>query len=307
MRELKAISIMARTNKTKDPDAKHASKVLIETIQQLEDKNEALRRELWRYKRKPAGRIGYLLLSLGAMALIWSVMSASHVPAFVGMALTFWGALLLFIRPVRYVKADLLSSTALPTLETINRIIKNLNYKGKGVYLPAKHFKGSKNGKLLILSEENIDIAEYLPPTEKIAQEEVFFKNPPGMCLTPSGADLTNLFEDELGVDFEEVDMKYLQTNLPNLFIEGLEIAKDFEMNKRGKIIRIKIWNSIYKDFCRSARKTSKNSCSSFACPLCSSIACALTRVTDNPIIIKKSKVSSKGEKIEVHYEIIEE
>ena len=303
---MKAISIMARTNKTKDPETKYAPKVLIETIQQLEDEKEALRRELWRYKRKPAGRIGYPLLSLGAMALIWSVISASYVPAFIGIALTFWGALLLFIRPVKYVKANLLSSTALPTFKAINRIIKNLNYKGKGVYLPPKHFKGFKSGKLFISSEENIDIVEYLPPAEKIARE-VFFKNPQGMCLTPSGVDLTNLFEDELGIDFNKVDMEYLQTNLPKLFIEGLEIAKDFEMNKRGKIIRIKIWNSIYKDFCSRARKTSKNSCTSFACPLCSSIACALTRVTGKPIIIKKSKVSSKSEKIEVHYEIIEE
>ncbi|UCC27844.1 MAG: hypothetical protein JSW29_07250, partial [Candidatus Bathyarchaeota archaeon] len=143
-------------------------------------------------------------------------------------------------------------------------------------------------------------------PAEKIG-EEVFFKNPLGMCLTPSGVGLANLFEDELGVDFEEVDMKYLQTSFPKLFIEGLEIAKDFEMNKRGKIVKVEIWNSIYKDFCRSARKTLKNSCSSFACPLCSSIACALTRVTGNPIIIKDSKFSSNGEKIEVRYEIIEE
>lgn len=294
-------------NTNKDHKTRFAPEVLIETIQQLEDEKEALRRELWKYKRKPAGRIGYPLLSLGAMALIWSVISASYVPAFIGIALTFWGALLLFIRPIRYVKADLLSSTALPTFKAINRIIKNLNYKGKGVYLPAKHFKGSENGKLFILSEENVDIAEYLPPAEKIARDEVFFKNPLGMCLTPSGVDLTNLFEDELGVDFEEVDMKYLQASFPKLFIEGLEIAKDFEMNKRSKTIRIKIWNSIYKDFCRKARKTSKNSCTSFACPLCSSIACALTRVTGKPIIIKKSKVSSRGEKIEVHYQIIEE
>ncbi len=223
------------------------------------------------------------------------------------MALTFWGALLLFIRPVRYVKADLLNSTALPTFKAINRIIQNLNYSGKGVYLPATHFKSSENGKLFIFSEENIDIAEYLPPGEKISGEEVFFKNPRGMCLTPSGVDLANLFEDELGVDFEEVDMKYLQTSFPKLFIEGLEIAKDFEMNKRGKIVKVEIWDSIYKDFCRSARKTSNNSCGSFACPLCSSIACALTRVTGNPIIIKNSKISSNGEKIEVRYEIIEE
>jgi hypothetical protein len=169
--------------------------------------------------------------------------------------------------------------------------------------LPPKHFKGFKSGKLFISLKENIAI----PPTEKIAKEEVFFKKPQGICLSPSGLDLTNLFEDELGTDFTEVDLNSLQKSLPKLFIEGLEIAEDFEMNMRKDTIHIKIWNSIYKDLCSKTRKFSKNSCSSFACPLCSSIACALTRVTGKPIIIKKSKVSSKGEKIEVHYQIIEE
>lgn len=294
---------MSKTNKAKNLEIKYAPKVLIQTIQQLEKENETLRHELWKHKRKPTGKIGYLLLLVGTVALVWAVTYTSYVPAFIGIALFFWGALLLFVRPIKYIKADLLSSTALPTFTTINRIIKGLNYKGKGIYLPPKHFKGFKRGKLFISSKENIAI----PSTEKVAQEEIFLKNPQGICLTPSGLDLTNLFEDELRTDFTKTDLNYLQKNLPELFIEGLEIAEDFEMKMRSNKIHIQIWNSIYKDFCSKARKLSKNSCSSFACPLCSSIACALTRATGKPVIIKKSKVSSKGEKIDVYYQIIEE
>jgi len=110
-----------------------------------------------------------------------------------------------------------------------------------------------------------------------------------------------------LGTDFSGVGLNSLQMSLPKLFIEGLEIAEDFEMNTRKDTVHIKIWNSIYKDLCSKTRKLSKNSCSIFACPLCSSIACALTRVTGKPVIIKKSRVTSKGEKIEVYYQIIEE
>ncbi len=182
-------------------------------------------------------------------------------------------------------------------------MIRELNYKGKGVYLPPKHFKGFKSGKLFISSKESITI----PPTGKIAQEEVFLKNPQGICLTPSGLDLTNLFEDELGTDFTNVDLSFLKKNLPKLFIEGLEIAEGFEMKIRKNTVHVKIWNSAYKDFCARARKFSKNACNSFACPLCSSIACALTRVSGKPVIIEKSKISSKGEKIFANYEILEE
>ncbi len=294
---------MPKTNKPENLETTYAPKILVETIQQLEKENEALRHELWKYKRKPTGKIGYLLLLIGAIALVWSTINVSHVLAFIGIALIFWGALLLFIRPANYIRANLLSPTALPTFTTINRIIKNLDYKGKGVYLPPKHFRGFKSGKLFISSKENIAI----PPAKEIAIEEVFLKNPQGMCLTPSGLDLTNLFEDELGIDFTQVDLNYLQTSLPKLFIEGLEIAEDFEMKMRSNRIHIEVWNSIYKDFCSKARKLSKNSCSSFACPLCSSIACTLTRVTGKPVIIKKNKVSRNGEKMEVYYQILEE
>ena len=294
---------MTKINKPKDLDTEYAPKTLIKTIQKLEKENEALKQQLWKYKRKPTGKIGYLLLFIGVIPLVWSIIYTSYVPAFIGIALIFWGALLLFIRPVEYMKTDLLSPSTLPTFSAINLIIQNMNYKGKGMYLPPKHFKGVKNEKLFISLEENIGI----PPAEKIAHEEVFSKNPQGICLTPSGLELTNLFEEELGTDFTEVDVSFLQRSLPKLFVEGLEIAEDFEMNIRSNTIRINVWNSIYKDFCNKARKLSKDACSSFACPFCSSIACALTRVTGKPVVIQKSQVSSNGENLRVYYQVLEE
>jgi len=294
---------MPKTDKAKNQITAYAPKILVETIQQLEKQNEALRHQLWKYKRKPTGSIGYFLLFIGAIALIWSVTQTSYIPAFIGIALTFWGALLLFIRPTKYIRAELLSPTTLPTFATINLIIKHLNYKGKGIYLPPKHFKGFKGGKLFISSNKNMAI----PPPEKIAKEEVFLKNPQGICLTPPGVDLTNLFEEELGKEFTKVNINYLQTALPKLFTEGLEIAEDFEMNTRGNTVHIEVWNPIYKELCNKARKLLKNPCPSFACPPCSAIACALTRVTGKPVLIRKSKASKNGEKIQVYYQIVEE
>lgn len=293
---------MAETDNNQEINNK-APEILRETAKQLERENEALRSQLWKYKRKPAGNIGYLLLFFGFIALVWSVLYSSYVPAFIGIALLFWGALVLFIRPVKYIKAELLSSTALSTFTAVNTIIENLGYKGKGIYLPPKYFKESRTVKLLISAQENMTI----PTQEEISEEAVFFKNPQQICLTPSGLDLANLFEDELGMDFIETDFNYLQKNLPKLFIEGLEIAEDFKMSLRPNMIRIRILNSIYKDLCLAARKLANTSCTSFACPLCSSIACVLSRVSGKPVTIQRSRVSSDGEKMEVFYQILEE
>jgi len=292
---------MQKTNRAKKSETSYDQMTLVETIQQLERENEALRHALWKHKRKPAGKIGYLLLFSGAIALVLSIVYTSYVPAFIGISLTFWGALLLFIKPTKYVKAGLLESTAISTFTNVNRIIASMNYKGKGIYLPPKYSKGSMGGTMFIPTKEESTI----PTVEEVAQEKLFLENPKGICLIPSGLDLTNLFEEELGTEFAESNLEYLRDNLPKLFIEGLEIADAFEMKKRKNTIHVKISNSIYNDFCNKARKLTKNACNSFACPLCSSIACALSRVTGNPVIIQKNTFSADRKTMHAYYQIL--
>ena len=275
---------------------------LIKKIQQLEREKEALRIELWKHKRKPSGIVGYTLLLLGIIALISSIPYASSILAFIGLGLAFWGALLLYIKPIRYVKASLLDSTAISTLTTIDRVIADLNYKGKGIYLPPRYLKEFKAGIVFVPSERAIVI----PPIEEVAKEKVFLKNPRGICVAPPGLSLVNLYEKELGTDFAKADLNYLQSNLPKLFIEGLEMAEDLELNVESNIIHVKIVGSIYADLCKELRKTSSNVCSSFGCPLCGSIALALTRATGKPIIIEKAEPSEDDKTIEAYYKSLE-
>lgn len=76
-------------------------------------------------------------------------------------------------------------------------------------------------------------------------------------------------------------------------------------MNIEGDRIRVIITGSIYQNLCDGVRELSKIF-GSIGCPLCSSIAVALTRTTGRPLIIEKTEVS-ENEKIEAYYRIIEE
>jgi len=145
-----------------------------------------------------------------------------------------------------------------------------------------------------------------IPTVQEVAQDKVFLKNPDGIRLTAPGLGLVNLFESELGTSFAKVDINYLQNNLPKLFIEGLEIAEDLEINVLGNAIHVKITESIYKDFCNEVRRLSSDVCNRVGCPLCSSIACALTRATGNPVIIETNQPSTDGKVIEASYRILE-
>jgi len=270
--------------------------------QQLESKKEALRHKPSKRKRNPSLIMSYILLLLGAISLTISIIYMSPMLAFIGSGLTFWGALLLFIRPTKLVKVNLLDSTAISSLTTIDRMINDLKYRGKAIYLPPRYFKELKGGTIFIPSKKEIII----PPAEEVAKEKVFLKKPNGLCLTPPGLSLVNLYEKELGKDFAKVNLNYLQNNLPKLFIEDLEIAEDLEINVEGDMIKVKIMGSIYNNLCKEVRKLS-NVCNSFGCALCSSIAIALTRATGRPIIIKKTDLSKDNKTIEVYYQMIEE
>lgn len=251
-------------------------------------------------KRDPSKTVAYALLLSGTIALATSIVYSSSILAFTGLGLTFWGAILLYIKPTKYVKASLLDSTALSSLRTIDQIITDLNYNGKAVYLPPSYLKKTKGATVFIPSKKGLVI----PPAEEVAEEKVLLKNPRGICLTPPGLDLANLYEKELRKDFTKVDLNYLKNNLPKLFIEDLEIAKDLQINIESDRIQAKITRSIYENLCKEARKLS-HICHSIGCPLCSSIAVTLTRATGSPVIIEKTEIPKEGNIIEANFRLL--
>jgi len=248
--------------------------------------------------------VSWFLLVLGLVALAISVIYASSVLAFIGLGLTFWGLLSLYITNEKYVKQTLLGSTITPSLANLNQMLAELEYRGKGIYLPPKYLKEFDTIKVYIPKGKNT----YLPTPQEIQQQEdkTFLKNPEGALINPPGASLSNLFEKTLGKSFTTVDLEYLQLNLPKLFIEDLEIAENLEIQMKDNSIHVRITNSIFKDICKDPQKPFRMY-DTIGCPLRSAIACAIAKASGNLVTIEKSHVSEDGEVIEVHYRLIEE
>jgi len=154
---------------------------LMKKIQELEDKTKSLRLELWKSRGTPSEIIGLCFIPYGAIAFMLSVLFNSLILVYIGLGLTLWGALLLLIRQTKYVKNELLDSTAMSSLTTISQSIEALDYKGKSIYLPPQYPKAFKGGTIFIPYEKEVIV----PPIEEVAQEKVFLTNPKGICLTP--------------------------------------------------------------------------------------------------------------------------
>jgi hypothetical protein len=293
---------MTTTNEEKNNPTQANMQALIKRVEQLEAEKEALRLQVWKSRRKPPGVIGYAVLLIGSAALLISVLYSSNILALIGLGLSFWGILFLYAKPVQYMKAGLIDSTAIASLTTIDRVLADLKYEGKGIYLPPKHLKDFKSGTVFLPSKKGTQT----PTAEQLSKENVFMKDPEGLCLVPSGLGLTNLYETELGTDFSKVDLAYLERNLPKLLIEGLEIVEDFEMKVKDNQIYVRIQGSSYAEFCNKLREFS-NICGTFGCPLCSSIACALTRTTGKPIQVAKTAHSPDGKGLRILFKILED
>jgi len=300
---------MKTTEETEDEIVELTStQYLIETIKQLQADAQKLRLELRKAKRVPSSKISIIFLVPGALSLVFSILNNSQVLAFIGLGLTFWGALFLFIRPIRYVKSSLLDSTAISSYSTIDRIIKDLKYKGKSYYIPPypkevylpEHLKGLKNMTVFISADSGID----MPQIEEIAQSKFLLKNPKGILAAPPGLGLLTQFEKELRTDITKLEISDLCESLPKLILENFQLAKEIQMNTENKQIHLKILDSTYKNL-YSTEKNLK-SIHFLGCPLVSAIACAIAKTTGKIVTIHHDKTSLDGQTIEVWYRFIE-
>jgi len=275
------------------------AEALIRKIQQVESEKEALRLKFRKQRLEPF-IITSSLLIIGAVALVSSIVFFSSILAFIGLGLTFWGALFFFIRPVAYVKAKLLDPTVVPSLVAVDKILTDKACQGKGLHLPPKSTEGNKDGMVFIPANNEVAISSM----DEMAGEKIFSENSKGVYLLSPGYGLAKLFEKELGVDFSKVDLDYLQKNLPKLLVEDLEVVEEFSMDVNGEFVEVKMVGSIYRDLCHEVKKLA-NICLRIGCPICSAIGCVLAKVTGNPVVFEGDKLSNNGTEIQARYRII--
>ena len=255
----------------------------------------------------------WTLISFGAASLLISIIFVSQILALIGLGLLFWGAVLLYIQPEEYTKKVLLEAAMPISFETVNQIIDELGYRGKAIYLPPKYLKDPETSKAYLPKRPE----EKSPEPNLILKHEnqLFLNNPEGILFTPPGAQLTRLFEKRLDISFTQANLQYIKQNLPKLLIEDLEIAEDLEIEiKPSKFstekigtnygtVHVRITNSIFKNMLKENPKLSQIY-NTIGTPICSAIACALTKVTGRPLIIEDIQSYEDSNTIEVTYKI---
>jgi len=270
-----------------------------EQIERLEKEKKELLNELRKFKRKPEGKIGYFLLILGITLLVLAVFYSHNVSAFIGIALTFWGALLLYIRPTRFVRKEILDATT-ETLESYYKLIEELGYEGIPYHISPSTLWGLSNTVLYIPKSDNTPN----PTDEQLSASETFINNPQAIKLTPPGQNLSKLIEDELKTNFSTVDLEYLQYNLEKALVEVLEIAEAFQMESRESKIHVEMKGAIFHETIQEQNKSEKKR--QIGDPLNSAIACILARSTRKLVVIENIQIEPRERTIKTDFKLLE-
>ena len=269
-------------------------------IEQLEKDKQELLKQIRKLKRKPEGRIGYLLLTIGIILLALATYYSHNVSAFIGIALTFWGALLLYIRPTRFIRKEILDATTKP-LESYNRLIEELGYEGTPQHISPSTLWGLRNTVIYIPKSDNTP----KPTNEQLSNYQALIENPQAIKITPPGQNLSRLIEDELKTNFSTVDLEYLQYNLEKALVEGLEIAEAFQMEPMESTVHTEIKGAIFYEAIREQIESKIPH--QTGDPLTSAIACIIARSTRKPVVIENIQIDPIGKTIKTDYKILEQ
>ncbi|MEM2820600.1 MAG: hypothetical protein QXF31_05440 [Candidatus Bathyarchaeia archaeon] len=253
----------------------------------------------------PSNKIGVAFIIPGALALIFSILRDSTTLAFIGLGLTFWGALFFFIKAERHVHESLLDSTAISIYTTADRAIRDLKIGSNSYYIPPypkdvyipEHLKGLKEATVFISDSES------MPPIEVIAQRKFLLENPRGICVSPPGLGILDQIEKEMGKDLSSIQLSDLSESLPPIIVENLQLAKEIEMRHEGNQVHVIMVNPAYRSLYASGDLKSVHF---LGCPLVSAIACAIAKSTGKIVTIQKIDISQEDQAVKVLYRIVE-
>jgi hypothetical protein len=232
------------------------------------------------------------MIALGAATLIISTFYTSSFLAILGFAIIFWGTILLYTTPTKHVFFELLNAAAEPSSANIERILAEYSLNQKGIYLPPNpNNAGLSNGWSLLQNTGSSLV--FIPETSNLPLPKPEENSPRpknsgngGIYITPPGQGLCKIFEQQAGKSFTKIDLRQLQSILPRIIIKDLELAETVDIKTEENIITIEITKSILEQICQETSKNQPRTHKQLGCLLTSAIACALAKVTGEPITI---------------------
>lgn len=253
-----------------------------------------------RKKSNAAMQFAGTFLAAGVVLLVFSMLLEMQIAAFIGLGLTFWGAVLALTRNGKYVESSLLDSSARSTYTTVDRMINDLKYTGQGYYIPAYPKDVFLPEYLKNLKEAVVFVSESFngkPSIDELASGKFISAQTRGFFITSPGSGIMTQIEKELRIDLSKINLTELSEILPKCLTESLNLARNAEMALLPTGASFKATGIVYDSLYNPESKP--KSVDMLGCPLVSSVACALAKASGKTVVIKE-QVQLPGNSVNV-------
>jgi len=236
-----------------------------------------------------------------------AVYSNSQILGFIGLGLTFWGALFLLITPKKHVESSFLIASTLPAYMTIDRMLNDLKTKDEAYNIPSytrdvclpDFLKGLKEMVTFFPGEK----ATGMPAIEDLSKSKFFCEKTKGILIAPPGVALLDKILQKPGTDLTKIPFSELDEALPPLLNE-LRLAKEIEIHTNENQVTLKITDSLYKNL--YDQKYNLKSVNLLGCPMVSAAACAIAQATSKPTMIQEIQTTPDGQTTTVTLKLVQ-
>jgi hypothetical protein len=241
------------------------------------------------------------ILIMGFFCVIFSAVYTSSYLAILGVSFIFWGSILLYVTPSKQIPITFLTASITSNTSNMERLLTELKYDGKAVYLSPKNLKDAESSLIIIPKIRN----QTLPQLEEMTLDRIFDEQIGSLFLTPPGSGLTKIFEQKLGESFTKIDLRNLEKTLSKLLVEDLGIMENLQIEVNNNKIIIEVNGNILEKICLENEKY-PYSHNSIGCLLSSSLACVLAKTSGKCISIENEE-HPNAKTTKISYQILEE
>jgi hypothetical protein len=239
-------------------------------------------------KSSTALKLAGVFITAGVFALFYAVIFEFQVAAFIGLGLLFWGAVLSLTKNEKYIQTSLLDASARSIYATVDRILNDLKFTGRGYYLPASAQDVALPDYLKNLKEPVVYVAESFdgkPSIDELASGKFISAQNRGFFISSPGSGVLSEIEKQLHIDSSKISINELCELLPKNISENFNLARNAEMTLTPDGANFKavgiIYDSLYKE-------SSPRSVGLLGCPVVSAIACALAKSSSKTVVVKE-------------------
>jgi hypothetical protein len=230
---------------------------------------------------KLASALPRILLLLGFVGIVVSILDLpfanSTILVFAGLGLTFWGALLLYVKPEKYVKVRVVEAILASQLAAVNRLLSDPTHqRSVPVIFPPHFLERYPEGGVFLSDRSDLQAGQ------EMLSEPHFTA---GTYLPSTGRGLLPVLQ--AGYDGTRTDVVAMEQHLSRL-LPQLELAEGVELTGDGDYLHLVLTGPPFTALCHAQH-------CGIVCPVCASIALFLSSVLRKPLLLDESARSTNG------------